>query len=219
MNMKKLMNMLMGAGLLMLGSCNQAPVTETAEPAPVNKADVVIENMMTRASVRSFTAEPVSRETLQTIIRAGLQAPSAMNKQDWEVRIVDSQDKINAICDIMKKGNPNAQDRFPGKNSFGNAAALILIANEVADGPVSFSQIDAALLAENIVLAAHAMGLGACIQAGPLRSMTEGAEAQAWLKSLGFSDNYQPMLVIPMGYPDQEATPGERDTSKAKFVE
>ena len=74
-------------------------------------------------------------------------------------------------------------------------------------------------MAENIVLAEHAMGLGACIQAGPLRSMTEGAEAQAWLKSLGFSDNYQPMLVIPMGYPDQEATPGERDTSKAKFVE
>ena len=215
--MKNLMSMLMGAGLLMLGSCNQAPVTETAEPAPINKAEVVIENMMTRASVRSFTAEPVSRETLQTIIRAGLQAPSAMNKQDWEVRIVDSQEKINAICDIMKKGNPNAQDRFPGKNSFGNAAALIFIASEKAEG-VSFSQIDAALLAENIVLAAHAMDLGACIQAGPLRSM-ESAEAQAWLKSLGFSDNYEPMLVIPIGHPDQEAVPGERDTTKAKFVD
>jgi nitroreductase len=201
----------------MLGSCNQAPVTETAEPAPINKAEVVIENMMTRASVRSFTSEPVSRETLQTIIRAGLQAPSAMNKQDWEVRIVDSQEKINAICDIMKKGNPNAPERFPGKNSFGNAAALIFIASEKAEG-VSFSQIDAALLAENIVLAAHAMDLGACIQAGPLRSM-ESAEAQAWLKSLGFSDNYEPMLVIPIGHPDQEAVPGERDTTKAKFVD
>ena len=207
----------MGAGLLMLGSCNQTPVTVTAEPAPVNKAEVVLENMMTRASVRSFTAEPVSRETLQTIIRAGLQAPSAMNKQDWEVRIVDSQEKINAICDIMKKGNPNAPERFPGKNSFGNAAALIFIASEKAEG-VSFSQIDAALLAENIVLAAHAMDLGACIQAGPLRSM-ESAEAQAWLKSLGFSDNYEPMLVIPIGHPDQEAVPGERDTTKAKFVD
>lgn len=216
--MKTFKNMLMGAGLLMLGSCNQTPVTVTAEPAPVNKAEVVIENLMTRASVRSFTAEPVSRETLQTIVRAGLQAPSAINKQDWEVRVVDSQDKINAICDIMKKGNPNAQDRFPGKNSFGNAAALIFVANEVSDQPASFSAVDAALLAENIVLAAHAMDLGACIQAGPLRSM-ESAEAQEWLKSLGFSDNYKPMLVIPIGHPDQEVTPGQRDTSKAKFVD
>jgi len=217
MNMKKLMNMLMGAGLLLLGSCNQAPVSVTAEPAPVNKAEIVLENIMTRASVRSFTAEPVSREVLQTLVNAGLQAPSAMNKQDWEVRVVDSQEKINAICDIMKKANPDAQDRFPGKNSFGNAAALIFIASEVAEGP-SYAQVDAALLAENIVLAAHSMELGACIQAGPLRSMTSD-EAKAWLKGLGFSDNYEPLLVIPVGHPDQEVAAGKRDASKAKFVD
>ena len=205
---------------MLLGSCNQAPVSVTAEPAPVDKAAVVLENIMTRASVRSFTAEPVSRETLQTIVRAGLQAPSAMNKQDWEVRIVDSQDKINTICDILKKANPQQQDRFPGKNSFGNAAALIFIANEVSDQPGAFSAVDAALLAENIVLAAHAMDLGACIQAGSLASIKGGnADAQAWLKSLGFSDNYEPMLVIPVGHPDQEVSAGQRDASKAKFVD
>jgi len=217
--MKVLMNMMMGAAALTLSSCFQPNVTVSADPAPVNKAEIVIENMMTRASVRSFTAEPVSREDLQTIVRAGLQAPSAMNKQDWEVRVVDSQEKINAICDIMKKGNPNAPDRYPGKNSFGNAAALIIIASEKADGPVSFAQIDAALLAENIVLAAHSMGLGACIQAGPIRSMTTGDEAQAWLKSLGFSENYEPLLVIPMGHPDEQVAAKDRDTSKAKFVD
>ncbi len=205
---------------MLLGSCNQAPVSVTAEPAPVDKAAVVLENIMTRASVRSFTAEPVSRETLQTIVRAGLQAPSAMNKQDWEVCIVDSQDKINTICDILKKANPQQQDRFPGKNSFGNAAALIFIANEVSDQPGAFSAVDAALLAENIVLAAHAMDLGACIQAGSLASIKGGnADAQAWLKSLGFSDNYEPMLVIPVGHPDQEVSAGQRDASKAKFVD
>ncbi len=218
--MKTLRNLLLGAGILLLGSCNQAPVSVTAEPAPVDKAAVVLENIMTRASVRSFTAEPVSRETLQTIVRAGLQAPSAMNKQDWEVRIVDSQDKINTICDILKKANPQQQDRFPGKNSFGNAAALIFIANEVSDQPGAFSAVDAALLAENIVLAAHAMDLGACIQAGSLASIKGGnADAQAWLKSLGFSDNYEPMLVIPVGHPDQEVSAGQRDASKAKFVD
>jgi len=216
--MKTLMNMLMGASLLLLGSCNQAPVSATAEPAPVNKAEIVLENIMTRASVRSFTTEPISRETLQTIVNAGLQAPSAMNKQDWEVRVVDSQEKINAICDIMKKANPDAKDRFPGKNSFGNAPALIFIASEVTEGGPSFSQVDAALLTENIVLAAHAMDLGACIQAGPLRSMTS-PEAEAWLKSLGFSENYQPMLVIPVGHPDEEVAAGKRDASKAKFVD
>ena len=94
------------------------------------------------------------------------------------------------------------------------------MANEAATGqPGAFSAVDAALLAENIVLAAHAMDLGACIQAGPLAMMGSNAEAQAWLKSLGFSENYQPMLVIPVGHPDQEAAPGQRDTSKAKFVD
>ena len=216
--MKTIMSVMMGVGMLVLGSCNQAG-SQATEPAPVNKGEIVIENMMTRGSVRSFTAEPVSRETLQTIIRAGLQAPSAMNKQDWEVRVVDSQDKINALSDIMKKGNPNAPSRFPGKNSFGNAAALVFIASEKPEGPVSFSQIDAALLAENIVLAAHGLGIGACIQAGPIASMSNNAEAQAWMKSLGFSDNYEPMLVIPMGHPDEEVVAKDRDTSKAKFVD
>ena len=204
---------------MLLASCNQVPVSVTAEPAPVDKAAVILENIMTRASVRSFTNEPVSRETLQTIVRAGFQAPSAMNKQDWEVRIVDSQSKLTAASDIMKNANPNATSRFPNKNAFGNAAAVLFIASEQSDQPGTAGQIDAGLLAENILLAAKALGLGAVIQASPIAMLSGSAEGQDFIKSLGFSDNYQPLFIIPIGYPDQEVSAGQRDTSKAKFVD
>lgn len=212
--MRNLKNILLGASLLLLGSCSGQP------EATSSTADIVLENIMTRASVRSFTSAPVSRETLQKIVRAGIQAPSAMNKQDWEVRVVDNQDKINALSAMLKAANPNAQDRFPGKNSFGNAAALIFIASEVADtAPGSFADVDAGLLAGNIIHAAKALGLGACVQAGPVAQMGNIEEARDFIKSLNFSEGYKVSMVIPVGYPDENPSPRERDTTKIQFID
>lgn len=212
--MRILRNMLIGTGLLFLSSCGVQP--QTNDTADVNKGDIIIENIMTRGSVRSFTSEPVSRDTLQLIMRAGMQAPSGLNKQDWEIRMIDNQDKLNAFSDILKKANPNAPDRYPGKNSFGNAAAVAFVACETEG---TFAQVDAALLGENMLLAAHGLGLGAVIQAGPLAITSDNADAQAFIKDLGFSAGYKPLFIILIGHPDEAVVAKERDHSKAKFVD
>ena len=206
----------MGAGLLILGSCVQPTVN--VEPAPVNKADIVIENIMTRVSVRNFTNEPVSRADLQTLMKVGIQAPSANNRQDWEVRVVDNQQTLNEISDLAKKSEAGAQlaQRMGDKNIFANAPAVFFIAQEVG---APYSGVDTGLLSENILLAAHAMGLGAVYQAGPVRSMTSSPEVMEYLKKLGFSENYELLNIILVGHPAESPAVKDRDASKARFVE
>ena len=94
--MKQLKFFAIAAGVLALVSCNQQPAA-APEAVEVDKAAIVIENIMSRVSVRQFTEEPVAKADLETILKAGLQAPSAMNKQDWQVRIVTNQEMLNTL--------------------------------------------------------------------------------------------------------------------------
>ena len=208
--------MLMGAGLLMLGSCVQPTVN--VEPAPINKADIVIENIMTRVSVRNFTNEPVSRADLQTLMKVGIQAPSANNRQDWEVRVIDNQQSLKELSDLVKKSEGGAQlaQRVGDKTIFGNAPAVFFIAQETG---APYSGVDTGLLSENIMLAANAMGLGTCYQAGTVRAMTSVPEAVEYLKKLGFSENYELLNIILVGHPAESPAVKDRDASKARFVE
>ena len=214
--MKTFRNMLMGAGLLMLGSCVQPTVN--VEPAPINKADIVIENIMTRVSVRNFTNEPVSRADLQTLMKVGIQAPSANNRQDWEVRVIDNQQSLKELSDLVKKSEGGAQlaQRVGDKTIFGNAPAVFFIAQETG---APYSGVDTGLLSENIMLAANAMGLGTCYQAGTVRAMTSVPEAVEYLKKLGFSENYELLNIILVGHPAESPAVKDRDASKARFVE
>ena len=214
--MKTFKNMLMGAGLLMLGSCVQPTVN--VEPAPINKADIVIENIMTRVSVRNFTNEPVSRADLQTLMKVGIQAPSANNRQDWEVRVIDNQQSLKELSDLVKKSEGGAQlaERVGDKTIFGNAPAVFFIAQETG---APYSGVDTGLLSENIMLAANAMGLGTCYQAGTVRAMTSVPEAVEYLKKLGFSENYELLNIILVGHPAESPAVKDRDASKARFVE
>ena len=220
--MKSLRNLLLGAGILLLGSCNQAPVSAPAEPAPVDKAAIVLENIMTRASVRSFTAEPVSRETLQTIVRAGLQAPSAMNAQDWQVRIVTNQEMLNTLSGFMlsTEMGKGMAERLNGKNAFANAPAVAFIAAETGDNATAYNREDTALLSENMLLAVHALGLGATYQAAPARMINDSKEAKEFLKtSLGFPENAELINIIIIGHPAESPAVKDRDQSKGRIIE
>ena len=98
--MKQLKFLAIAAGVLALVSCNQQPAA-APEAVEVDKAAIVIENIMSRVSVRQFTEEPVAKADLETILKAGLQAPSAMNAQDWQVRIVTNQEMLNTLSGFM----------------------------------------------------------------------------------------------------------------------
>ncbi len=218
--MKQMKFLAIAAGMMALSSCVNVE-NQTAEE-PVDTASVVIENIMTRVSVRQFTEEPVAKADLETILKAGLQAPSAMNAQDWQVRIVTNQEMLNTLSGYMlntEMGKGMAA-RLNGKNAFANAPAVAFIAAETGEKATAYNREDTALLSENILLAAHALGLGATYQAAPARMISDSAEAKDYLKStFGFPENAELINIIIIGHPAESPAIKDRDQSKGRIIE
>lgn len=202
------------AGLLTLSSC--APQGGSQEtPAASTSENAVIETILARRSIRKYTTRPVEREKLQRILQCGINAPSGLNKQPWEVRVVDNAAYIDSLTALYVKANPKAAEDPAFKNMFRNAPAVIFIASP-SDGS---GQFDCGLLGENMMLAARSLGLGTCCLGGPIRFMKEAPEAAPYLEKLGFSEKYTLLYAIAVGYPDEAPEARPRDESKARFVD
>ena len=201
------------SGLFVLCSCGQ-PAQKEAVKADEGK-NVVVENIMARRSIRKYKDQPVEREKLLMITGCGINAPSGMNQQPWEVRVVDNADYINGITEIYKKENPKTAEDPDFKNMFRNAPAVIFVAS-----PKNGSgQLDCGMLGENMMLAALSLDLGTCCLGGPIRFMKSNEEAAPYLQKLGFSDDYELLYALAVGYPDEEPAPKPRNTEKVKFVD
>ena len=174
--------------------------------------NAVIENIMSRRSIRSYKDCTVGRDTLQTILECGINAPNGMNKQSWEVRVVDNPAVMDEIIDLMEAGNPDAK---PGsvKGCFRGAPVMIFIAN---DPSYDCSPIDCGLLSENIMLSGWSLGVGSVCLGSPVRFLKNAPEA---LKKLDFSEGYTPIICIGMGYPAENPEAKPRDLGKVRFVE
>ena len=183
------------------------------------KKSGVIEAIEARRSIRVYKDTPVEREKLQTIAECGVKAPSARNLQEWEVRIVDSKEWIDACTATYLKaveGTDKANYMLtPGfKNIFRNATAVIFVA--APEG--LFSGVNVGMLGENMMLAATELGLGTCCLGSVQMTFAEPA-MEEYLLSLGFSEGYKLSYALAVGYPDESPEAKPRDMEKIKFVE
>lgn len=218
--MKSLRIILLSAGLLILslyGCTSQSSQKEvgTSDSIAKEQSNPVIETIMARRSIRKYKPEAVEREKMQTILDCGIHAPNGMNKQSWEVRVVDNKDFIDGMTEIFKKENPKAAERPGFKNMFNNAPTVAFIAY---DPNYDMSQIDCGLLGANMILTAQSMGIGSCCLGGAVRFMKSPVVAD-YLKQLGFSDGYELLYAIAFGYPDETPAAKPRDASKVKFID
>ena len=210
--------MLVGAGMFVLCSCTSQGSRQkevVADSVSVSQVNPVVETIMSRRSIRKYKPEAVEREKMQTIVECGINAPNGMNKQSWEVRVVDNPEFINGLTEIFKKENPKAAERPGFKNMFNNAPTVVFIANDPA---YDMSQIDCGLLGENMILSAWSMGIGSCCLGGPVRFMKSPAAAE-YMKKLGCSEGYELLYAIAFGYPDEMPAAKPREVSKVKFVD
>lgn len=196
-----------------LWSCT-APVQQEAKSA--DDKNEVIETIMTRRSVRKYKPQPVGRDTMEVILECGINAPNAINKQAWEVRVVDNPEFINGMTEVFKKVNPKMAEDPNFKNMFRNAPTVAFIAN---DTTFAFSPVDCGLLAENMMLSAWSMGIGSVCLGSSAHFINTTPEAAEYLKQLGFSENYKPLICIGFGYPDEAPAAKPRDKGKVKFVD
>ena len=205
--MKTLHIILAGLCLTLAAACAQQQNNDRTE-----EGNAVIENIMSRRSIRAYKPCTVARDTMQTILECGINAPSGMNRQSWEVRVVDNPETMAEIVQLMAAGNPDVD---PGaiKGCFRGAPVMVFIANDPA---YDFSVIDCGLLSENIMLSGWSLGVGSVCLGSPVRFLRNAPEA---LAKLGFSEEYTPVICIGMGYPAESPEAKPRDFGKVRFVD
>ena len=175
-----------------------------------------LSNIMARRSVRKYLDKPVEHEKLEVIVRAGINAPSGMNRQPWIIRVVEDQQLIADVNEVFKKENPDQVARDPNfKNMFRNAPNLICVCTP-DDGR---GELDAGLLGENMMLAAQAMGLGTCCLGGPVRFLNTNANVRFFLDRLDIPEGFKLNYILAIGYPDEQPDAKPRDTSKVKYIQ
>ena len=194
-------------------NCVECKNTGCMKDSTCNKAaeNVVIENILSRRSIRKYKDQQVPREVLETIMECGINAPNAMNKQSWEVRVVDNPEIQNTIKGVMSAAGGDF-----GAECFRGAPVWVFIAR---DTDFEFSTIDCGLMAENIILSAHSMGVGSVCLGSPVRMVLDSPEKDKALDILGFSQGYELCICIGLGYPDEAPDAKPRDITKVKFID
>lgn len=203
---------------LMAVSCGTP--TQSPEQNVANDKNEVIETILTRRSIRAYKDQAVPKELLDQVLECGVYAANAVNAQQWEVRVVMSEEWINSATAAAReaaKGTPTeAQFNDPSfKNLFRNAPAVIFIGHK----PGAYTPVDCGLMAGNIMLAAKSLGLGTVCMASPVRTFLLTEAGASHLTSLGFSEGYEPLICIGIGYPDEEPAAKPRNMEVIKYVE
>ena len=193
-------------------SRDQIATIETDMQMEVNP---VLSNIMARRSIRKYLDKPVEHEKLEVIVKCGINAPSGMNRQPWIVRVVEDQKLIADVTEVFKQENPEQVARDKDfKNMFRNAPNLICVCTPANGG----GELDAGLLGENMMLAAHSMGLGTCCLGGPVRFLLSNEKCMFFLDRLDIPSDYKLNYILAIGYPDEQPEPKTRDASKVKYI-
>jgi nitroreductase len=161
--------------------------------------------IMTRRSVRSFLDEPVSDEDAIRILDAARLAPSGGNRQRWRFIYINDDRVLR-----MVKGC------CPG--FYGSATAAIVAGLEYEEGAFGgagyegvVGVLDIGFAAENILLAAHALGLGGCA----IASFNAGCIS----KVLNLPEGFRPVLAISLGHPAQQPPmPDKKRLSEIVYI-
>ena len=179
-----------------------------------------------RRSVRKFKETPVPNELIRRIVEAGTWAPSAGNRQHWEFAVVVSEKVRREMSEAVRERWTAILDGADAESIAGEIkdysgnfdwfstapvviavsarnpdAFLIRMLGDNADD-VAGAKTSAAMAAQNLMLAAHALGLGACCLTGPLAAQEELRRA------VGLGKRQSIVCLIALGYPAEE--PPER---------
>lgn len=211
--MKKI---LLGLALMaiMLTSCNGNCKKEQTTATDTTK--IVTDLMMSRRSIRAYKDKAISRETLNDILKCGINAPNGKNLQSYEIRVIDSPALIDSITKAVVTDKPDIAQREGFKNIFVNAPCVVCIAY---DTNYDMAQIDCGLLGENIILAAWAKGIGSCCLGSSARWILDSPSAKPYLDRMAFSKGYELLYCIALGYPDETPDAKPRRNDMIRFME
>jgi nitroreductase len=134
-------------------------------------------SILNHYAARNFIAGSVPKADLDLILQAGIKAPSAGNRQPWHFTVVQNQTLAKGIVPQQVDGN------------------VLIVISAAGDGKTNGGAIlDCALAAENIYLAAQALGYGSRIYTGPMDALNRGLKAE-----LGLPNGYSAVVLVRIG--------------------
>ena len=164
-----------------------------------NCSNEAIKNIMTRTSIRQYTDEPVSKADIETMLRAGMAAPTAVNRQPWHFVVINSKEKLAELAGNGPRGGMLKKA----------ALAIVVCGNmdKALQGPAQgFWVQDCSAATENILLAANALGLGA-VWTGLYPDENRSAEVAKVLK---LPQAFIPLCTIVIGHPAEQPQPKDK---------
>lgn len=175
-----------------------APHSEAKNGVGAN-GQAVIDNIMTRTSIRAYTKDTISKEQIDQLLRAGMAAPSAANKQPWHFVVVTDRQLLKDLGNSSNNWKMTAE-----------APLAIVVCGDLTkaldnDGRDMWIE-DTSAATENILLAAHGLGLGA-VWTG-VYPIQEREDAVA--KLLNLPDNLVPMATVVVGHPAESPAPKDK---------
>ena len=188
--MKKLMTIMLALAMTVGVAAQQKTQKSDAQAA--------INNIMTRTSIRQYTNEPVSKADVETMLRAGMAAPTAVNRQPWHFVVVTKREQLSALA---------AANR--GTNMATKAPLAIVVCGNLQKAMPGTGQgfwvQDCSAATENI-LAANALGLGA-VWTGLYPDEEHSKAVRDVLKA---PEHIVPLCTIVIGHPAENPTPKDK---------
>ena len=169
----------------------------SAQQRTESDAQAAINNIMTRTSIRQYTNEPVSKADIETMLRAGMAAPTAVNKQPWHFVVVTDKAKLKELSG----GRGRMLEQC--------AVAIVVCGDMEKAMPGKAKEYwiqDCSAATENILLAANALGLGA-VWTG-VYPMEDRMAALS--KALKLPEAIVPLCTIVIGHPAEQPKPKDK---------
>lgn len=154
--------------------------------------------IFSRRSIRTFTQQEIPENVLTDLLEAAMAAPSALAKDPWRFIVLRSRASLNQLAAALPNGK-----------MLGEATAALVVCgdiNQAHDRQLSFLLQDLSAAIENILLAANALGLGACWLGIHPREERIATVSQ----SFGLPEHVIPVAGIALGWPAQERSPRTR---------
>jgi nitroreductase len=161
-----------------------------------------------RSSARAYTHDMPTEEELNTILEAGLMAPTGMNRQEIHFTVVKGDNPALAELD-EEKLKLHGQER-PQKNFYYEAPVLIFLS---AEDDFKWSKVDAGIAVQNMALAAESLGLGSLI-IGCVYDTMHGDKQEYFNKRFQIPEGYSFQIALAVGHKADNKTPHEYDFDK-----
>jgi nitroreductase len=149
-----------------------------------------IEHILDRRSIRRFSDQKIDDESIKTLLTASMYAPSAVNLQPWHFVVIDQWNMMEKIMEV-----------HPHARMLATASHAIVVCGDLQqqhdDG---YWVVDCGAATENLLLAAHALGLGSCWVGIHPRE----ARKTAFSRLLSLPSHIKPFALVALGYPDEK---------------